>query len=288
MKIIAIQSDYTILTKYAECADYPDINVGEQVIVEDSNGQHLVTVTLDNALTNKPCEFKFVRLANKQDLDFQSLNEAKIVKAKKLCNAFIDELKLDMRLKKVYVNVDASKIIFYFTASGRIDFRELVKKLASSFSQTRIEMRQINEREEVALLGGMGPCGRPCCCASFLDDFGEVSIKMAKNQNIALNPSKVNGYCGKLLCCLGYENEDYVMALKIMPKIGQVVNLPDGEKGVVHFNHLIKKTVRVEVVIDDTKILKDYTLEELANCNDDIPKGFEVSDCPKQKGLLFR
>ena len=219
------------------------------------------------------------------DLQTIKNNEEKCEKAQMLCNQYVKELKLDMRLKKVYSNLDASKIIFYFTSGDRVDFRELVKKLASDFAKTRIEMRQVNEREEVAMLGGLGACGRVCCCASHLENFGDVSIKMAKNQNIALNPSKVNGYCGKLLCCLGYENEDYVEALKVMPKIGQILNLPEGEKGVVYFNHLISKIVRVEVEIEDAKILKDYSLQELAEYNDFLPKNYEVCDCENCKCL---
>ena len=279
MKKIAIKSNYTILLKFAETEEDMTFEVGEKIIVEDYNGRHLVEVVINEVDQNKNCDFKIIRKADENDLKAVKQNEEKCEKAQMLCNQYVNELNLDMRLKKVYSNLDASKIIFYFTSSGRVDFRELVKRLAGDYARTRIEMRQINEREEVAMLGGLGACGRVCCCASHLENFGDVSIKMAKNQNIALNPSKVNGYCGKLLCCLGYENEDYIEALKVMPKVGQVLSLPDGEKGVVYFNHLISKIVRVEVEIDDAKILKDYSLQELAECNDFLPKNYEICDC---------
>lgn len=279
MKKIAIKSDYTILVKFAEAEDDFECKNGDDIVVEDGNGEHLVKVFIADFDLDRECTFRVMRKADEKDLENAEKNKEKAGRAKQVCDRLIDKLGLEMRLKKVYVNCDASKILFYFTAENRIDFRELVKKLASEFSHTRIEMRQITEREEVALLGGLGACGRPCCCATFLDDFGQVTIKMAKNQSIALNPNKVNGYCGKLLCCLAYENNDYIEALKIMPKVGTQLNLPDGDVGVVYFNHLIKKMVRVEVTLEDGKIYRDYSLEELAQCNDSLPKGYEIYDC---------
>ncbi len=278
-----IKSPYTILVKVAQAGDNEEYRVGDSVIIEDDNGKHIVKVVKSCERINAEPLYTILHKATQQELDNEKNNQVKIDKAFKLCNDCIDKMKLNMKLKKVYANNDASKILFYFTSSTRVDFRELVKKLASEFARTRIEMRQITEREEVAMFGGVGQCGRVCCCADFLEDFGQVAIKMAKNQNIALNPNKVNGFCGKLLCCLGYENQDYIEAMQVMPKVGQVLNLPDGAKGVVHFNHLIKKIVRVEVQDNDEMIIKDFTLEELAQCNDDLPKGYEIIDCDYDK-----
>ncbi len=271
-----VKSDYTILGKVAQGQDNEMYKVNDEVLIEDANGVHFVKIIAILSDTKKDSEYKIIRKATNQDLENKKRNEKKIEQATKVCNDNIKKLNLQMNLKKVYANYDASKIIFYFTADDRVDFRELVKKLATNFAKTRIEMRQITEREEVAMLGGVGLCGRICCCASFLEDFGQVTIKMAKNQNIALNPNKVNGFCGKLLCCLGYENNDYIEALSIMPKIGDVVNLPDGTCGVVHYNHLIKKIVRVEIKDEDESIYKEFTLEELAQFNDKFPKGYEI------------
>lgn len=278
MKKIAIKSDYTILVKFAGAQDDFQCKNGDDIIVEDANGQHLVKVIMNSIPDARECAFQVVRIANANDLKNQDKNKGKAEHAKKLCNKYIEKFGLAMRLKKVYINCDGAKILFYFTADRRVDFRELVKSLATDFARTRIEMRQITEREEVAMMGGVGACGRPCCCSQFLDDFGQVSIKMAKNQGIALNPNKVNGYCGKLLCCLAYENNDYIEVLKVMPKVGESVNLPNGGSGVVYFNHLIKKIVRVETILEDEKIYQDFTLEELAQCNDSMPKGYEIFD----------
>ena len=275
----AVKSDYTIIAKVADSVDDENYKIGDVVAVQDDNGKHLVNIVAVVNDLNRQSVFQILHKATNEELENEKFNGAKEQKAIRLCNEHIKTLKLDMSLKKVYVNNDSTKIIFYFTSNNRVDFRDLVKKLAGEFSRTRIEMRQITEREEVAMLGGVGICGRVCCCSSFLEDFGQVAIKMAKNQNIALNPNKVNGFCGKLLCCLGYENKDYIEALKNMPKVGEVVNLPDGLKGVVHFNHLIKKLVRVEIQSDEEKFIKDYTLEELAQCNDNLPKGYEIIKC---------
>ena len=278
MKNIGVKSAYTLWVKGVQVPDDCEIKVGDKVIIEDNNGIHLVNVVAVDLKEYKDNGMKFLRKAEDADIKNAQKNVSKCDYARKLCNKYIQELALDMQLKKVYVNNDASKIIFYFTAEARVDFRELVKRLANAFARTRIEMRQISEREEVALMGGVGACGQVCCCTKFLEDFGQVSIKMAKNQSIALNPTKINGYCGKLLCCLAYENNDYLEAMKTMPKVGTEVKLPDGTQGIVHYNHLIKKIVRVQVQNNEDIVLKEFTLEELSQCNENLESA--LKECP--------
>ncbi len=279
MNKVGVKSSYTLWVKPIEVPQGCQIKVGDKLLVEDDNGKHLVETVVLGLQDSKTSDLKFIKVADEHDIKSQIKNISKLKYAQTLCNKHIQELALDMQLKKVYVNFDASKVIFYFTSDTRVDFRELVKRLASALARTRIEMRQISEREEVALMGGVGACGRICCCTSFLEDFGKVSIKMAKNQGIALNPNKINGYCGKLLCCLGYENSAYLEAMKTMPKVGSQVMLPDGSQGIVHYNHLIKKIVRVKVQEGDAFAIKDCALEELLKCNDSIEF---AGACPHQ------
>jgi cell fate regulator YaaT (PSP1 superfamily) len=166
-----------------------------------------------------------------------------------------------MKLVSVEYTFDNSKILFYFTANGRVDFRSLVKDLASVF-KTRIELRQIGVRDEAKMLGGLGPCGRPICCGSFLGDFQPVSIKMAKEQNLSLNPTKISGVCGRLMCCLKYEQDNYELTRKRMPKVGKEVIVPDG-RGVVWDVNVIKETVRVRIQKGDSSELKDYPMTDV-------------------------
>ena len=166
-----------------------------------------------------------------------------------------------MKLVSVEYTFDNSKILFYFTANGRVDFRSLVKDLAGVF-KTRIELRQIGVRDEAKMLGGLGICGRPICCGAFLGDFQPVSIKMAKEQNLSLNPTKISGVCGRLMCCLKYEQDQYEQTRKKMPKVGKEVITPDGP-GVVWELNVIKETVRVRIQKGDSSELKDYPMEEV-------------------------
>ena len=166
-----------------------------------------------------------------------------------------------MKLVSVEYAFDNSKILFFFTANGRVDFRSLVKDLASVFKM-RIELRQIGVRDEAKMLGGLGPCGRPICCGSFLDQFQPVSIKMAKEQNLSLNPTKISGVCGRLMCCLKYEQEHYEMTRKKMPKIGREVITPDGTGPVTDLN-IVKETVFVRLTNGDTSEIKEYPLENI-------------------------
>ncbi len=171
----------------------------------------------------------------------------------------IQEHKLEMKLVDVEYTFDRNKIVFYFTAEGRVDFRNLVKDLASIF-RTRIELRQIGVRDEAKMLGGIGPCGRMLCCSTFLGDFEPVSIKMAKDQNLSLNPSKISGLCGRLMCCLKYENDDYEEAKALMPDIGTRVQTPEGPGRVVGLN-LLERLLQVSLT--DQDLVLEYTLEEV-------------------------
>jgi cell fate regulator YaaT (PSP1 superfamily) len=187
---------------------------------------------------------KVIRLATEDDLLTVQLNKQKEKEAYEICLKKIKEHGLPMKLIDVEYTFDVSKIIFYFTAEGRVDFRELVKDLAAVF-HTRIELRQIGVRDEAKMLGGLGSCGRALCCTSFLGDFEPVSIRMAKDQNLSLNPGKISGICGRLMCCLKFENEAYERARELLPPPGSKVKTPKGPGQVVEVN-LLKETVLVE------------------------------------------
>ena len=202
-----------------------------------------------------------VRIATAQDVQHAQENKANEKEAYAICQKKISEHKLDMKLVSVEYTFDNSKILFYFTANGRVDFRSLVKDLAAVF-KTRIELRQIGVRDEAKMLGGLGPCGRQICCGAFLGDFQPVSIKMAKEQNLSLNPTKISGVCGRLMCCLKYEQETYEKTRKKMPKVGKEVITPDGV-GVVWDLNVIKETVRVRLQKGDSSELKDFPMDEV-------------------------
>ena len=245
---------------------YLKINQKDKVIVETSFGEELGEVAIckrsipDSKLAT-PLK-KVIRLATPKDLKHYEENKKKEKEAFKICEEKIKKYKLDMHLTDVEYKFDNSKILFYFTADGRIDFRELVKELASIF-KTRIELRQIGVRDEVKRIGGNGVCGRELCCCSFLNDFETVSIKMAKEQNISLNPSKISGNCGRLMCCLKYEQEVYEDKLKRLPKIGATVKTSDGE-GVVDSIETLKEIARVKFKDEDnTYFYKKYPASEL-------------------------
>ena len=202
-----------------------------------------------------------VRIATAQDVQHAQENKQAEKEAYAICQKKIADHKLDMKLVSVEYTFDNSKILFYFTANGRVDFRSLVKDLAAVF-KTRIELRQIGVRDEAKMLGGLGPCGRPVCCGSFLGDFQPVSIKMAKEQNLSLNPTKISGVCGRLMCCLKYEQDNYEQTRKRMPKVGKEVITPEGN-GVVWDLNIIKETVRVRIQKGDSSELKDFPLEDV-------------------------
>lgn len=236
------------------------------VVVETSKGleyawvAHPVKEIDDNKLVAplKP----IVRIATQKDRDFYAECEAKKPQAIRQCKEKIVKHGLDMKLVDCEYAFDGSKIVFFFTSAERVDFRELVKDLASSF-KSRIELRQVGIRDETKYLGGIAPCGRVCCCAGNMPEFKKVSIKMAKTQGLSLNPGKISGLCGKLMCCLGYENDYYAEVYKQVPKIGSEVGTPDGKSTVVAVNML---KMEVKTKKDDGNggwIWKDYKVDEI-------------------------
>ncbi len=247
------------------------------VIVETSQGEEYGEVVIANrSVVDKkivaPLK-KVIRIATKKDKNHYEENKKKEKEAFEICQKKIREHKLEMTLTDVEFKFDNSKVLFYFTADGRIDFRDLVKDLATIF-KTRIELRQIGVRDEVKRIGGNGICGRELCCCSFLGNFETVSIKMAKEQNMSLNPSKISGNCGRLMCCLKYEQDVYEEKLKKLPKIGAIVKTEDGE-GIVDSVETLKERVRVKLKDsegeyyykrfegDDIKIIKNTSEQKV-------------------------
>ena len=238
---------------------------GDFVIVETSQGEEYGEVVISNREIEeeklvKPIK-KVIRIATQKDRKQNEENKKKEEEAKKICIQKIKKHKLDMNLTDVEYKFDNSKIIFYFTAEGRIDFRELVKDLAGVF-KTRIELRQIGVRDEVKRLGGNGICGRELCCCSFLGSFETVSIKMAKEQNISLNPSKIAGNCGRLMCCLKYEEEVYSDKLKKLPKVGAIVKTEEGTGEVCQVETLAER-VKVKFTEGTDTFYKKYQANEI-------------------------
>lgn len=246
---------------------YLNIKQKEKVIVETSMGEELGEVVINKRSVPEeklvaPLK-KVIRIATNKDLKHYEENKKKEKEAFKVCEDKIKKYKLDMHLTDVEYKFDNSKILFFFTADGRIDFRELVKDLAAIF-KTRIELRQIGVRDEVKRIGGNGVCGRELCCCSFLGDFETVSIKMAKEQNLSLNPSKISGNCGRLMCCLKYEQDVYEDKLKRLPKIGSTVRTADGE-GIVDSVETLKEMVRIKFKDedDDSFFYKKYPASDI-------------------------
>lgn len=203
-----------------------------------------------------------IRKATEEDESQHNENKKREKEAFEVCVQKIQEHKLVMKLIDVEYTFDNNKVIFYFTADGRVDFRELVKDLATIF-RTRIELRQIGVRDESKMVGGLGPCGRPLCCSSFLGDFVPVSIKMAKEQNLSLNPTKISGICGRLMCCLNYEQDTYEDIRKRLPRVGAIVETPDG-KGEVISNSVVKELVRVKIKLrDGEEIVRDFGIDKV-------------------------
>ncbi len=247
--------------------DPGDLEIEKQskVIVETSMGQEIGEVVISKKSIMEenltaPLK-KVIRVATPKDIKHDEENRKKEKEAFKICEEKIKKYKLDMNLTEVEYKFDNSKILFYFTADGRIDFRELVKELASIF-KTRIELRQIGVRDEVKRIGGNGVCGRELCCCSFLGNFETVSIKMAKEQNVSLNPSKISGNCGRLMCCLKYEEEVYEDKLKRLPKIGAIVKTEDGE-GTVESIETLKEIIRVKLKDGEDTFYKKYPASDV-------------------------
>ncbi|PXW88485.1 cell fate regulator YaaT (PSP1 superfamily) [Streptohalobacillus salinus] len=239
------------------------IKLDDYVIVETARGIEFGKVVIAKKQVDEedvvlPLK-KVMRLATDKDKHTVLENKENAKKAFETCEKKITTHKLEMNLVDVEYTFDRNKVIFYFTADGRVDFRDLVKDLASIF-RTRIELRQIGVRDEAKLLGGIGPCGRMLCCSTFLGDFEPVSIKMAKDQNLSLNPAKISGLCGRLMCCLKYENDAYEEAKKQLPDLGQKINTPHGAGRVVGLN-ILERVIKINLKEEERVI--EYTLDEL-------------------------
>ncbi len=242
-------------------------NKGDYVIVETIRGVECGICEIANRFEKLEKTFgdlkPVLRVADEDDMKKHSKNKEDAKDAFKICVEKINKHKLEMKLIDVEYTFDRSKILFYFTAEGRIDFRELVKDLAGVY-KTRIELRQIGVRDEAKILNGLGICGRVLCCSTFLGDFNHVSIKMAKDQNLSLNPTKISGACGRLMCCIKYEEETYREISKKLPVIGDLISTPDG-KGEVTAVATLRERVRATVNMKDTdtKEIREYDLDEI-------------------------
>lgn len=243
-----------------------NVKVGNHVIVETARGVEYGRVVLEPRSVKEdevvhPLK-EVLRVATKEDEDHEAENRQKEKEAFKICKKKIREHELDMKLIDAEYTFDNNKVLFYFTADGRIDFRQLVKDLASVF-KTRIELRQIGVRDETKILGGIGICGRTLCCHTYLSEFAPVSIKMAKEQNLSLNPGKISGVCGRLMCCLKHEEETYEELNRRLPNTGDYVTTDDGLKGEVSSVNVLRQLVKVLVEVNDEKELREYKVEQL-------------------------
>ena len=239
---------------------------GEFAVVDTARGTECGQVAQKNHEV-MPCQVveplrKVLRKADNEDIKRVENNHRREEEAYKICVQKIAEHKLDMSLVDVECAFDGSNLLFYFTADGRVDFRELVKDLAGVF-RTRIELRQIGVRDEAKMIGGIGICGRTLCCHGYLDSFVPVSIKMAKEQGLSLNPTKISGSCGRLMCCLKYEQEAYEDLTKSMPKVGALVEIPGGIKGTVEKIALLRRIVTVRIEGNNTSDLKDFSADDI-------------------------
>ena len=242
------------------------MKIGDHVIVETARGVEFGRVVLGPKEVGEdevvhPLK-EVLRVATQADEDREKQNRLKEKDAFKICQKKIREHGLEMKLIDAEYTFDNNKVLFYFTADGRIDFRELVKDLAAIF-KTRIELRQIGVRDETKILGGIGICGRQLCCHTYLSEFAPVSIKMAKEQNLSLNQTKISGVCGRLMCCLKNEQETYEALNRNLPGTGDMVTLPDGLQGTVHSVNVLRQRVKVIVEVNDEKEIQEYPVGEL-------------------------
>lgn len=241
-----------------------DVECGQFVIVETARGVEFGKVVLgkrniDDGKIVSTLK-TIIRVATDEDKKKNEDNKEKSKKAFVICKEKIAKHKLDMKLIEAEYTFDNNKVLFYFTADGRIDFRQLVKDLASVF-KTRIELRQIGVRDETKILGGIGICGRTLCCHTYLSEFAPVSIKMAKEQNLSLNPTKISGLCDRLMCCLKYEQDHYEQTRKRMPRVGREIITPDGS-GVINAINVLEETVRVRIAVGDSFELREYKIDD--------------------------
>lgn len=242
-----------------------ELEKGQSAIVETARGMELGEVAVSNRIVDDskvvaPLK-DVIRVATEEDIKTYKENEKKAEEAYKVCEEKILEHKLDMKLVDVEYTFDSTKLLFYFTSDGRVDFRDLVKDLAAIY-KTRIELRQIGVRDEVKMLGGYGMCGRELCCCNHLSDLNPVSIKMAKEQGLSLNPTKISGVCGRLMCCLKHEQDVYEEKLARLPAVGSIVNTPEG-KGTVEDVEVLKEVLRVKIEKEGTFIKKSFKNEEV-------------------------
>lgn len=265
-KILGVKFKNTAKIYYFAPEEGVEYQEKSGVIVETAKGMEYGTVAIP--VTEVPDEEivhplkPVIRKATEKDEKTIRDNEKKIPDALEFANQKIAELNLNMKLIGCEYAFDGKKLAFFFTSDNRVDFRELVKLLAAKF-HVRIELRQIGIRDETKILGGIAPCGRECCCASYLNDFAKVTIKMAKNQGLHLNPGKISGLCGRLMCCLEYENDYYAEACKKVPKLGSTVGTPEGE-GVVISNDMLKMISKVKITKGDgSEVYKDFPVERL-------------------------
>ncbi|MGJ7923151.1 PSP1 domain-containing protein [Neobacillus sp. LXY-4] len=241
---ILVQKDDFVIVETVRGVEYGKVVTGRKQVEEQ-----------DVVLPLK----KVLRLADQKDRMIVEENKQAAKEAYEVCCQKVNEHQLDMKLVDVEYTYDRNKVIFYFTADGRVDFRELVKDLAAIF-RTRIELRQIGVRDEAKMLGGIGPCGRMLCCSTFLGDFDPVSIKMAKDQNLSLNPTKISGLCGRLMCCLKYENDEYETAKEQLPDLGEMIETPNGIGKVVGLN-ILERVLQIEY--SDLGRVLEFTLDEI-------------------------
>ena len=265
VKIVGVRFRSSGKTYYFDPGDF-EIRSGANVIVETVRGIEFGTVAGNPREVTEEEILQplrpILRMATEEDVQRAARNREKEREAMSICREKIRKHDLEMKLIDAEYTFDNNKILFYFTADGRIDFRELVKDLASVF-RTRIELRQIGVRDETKILGGIGICGRPLCCHTYLSDFVPVSIKMAKEQNLSLNPTKISGVCGRLMCCLKNEEDTYEYLNSKLPAIGETVMTPSGIQGEVSSVNVLRQKVKVMIEVDDEKELHEYDVEEL-------------------------
>ncbi|MBD7914338.1 stage 0 sporulation family protein [Clostridium sp. Sa3CUN1] len=271
-----------------------DIKKGDFVVVETARGIEFGECVIgikEIPETDIVAPLKSViRVAQEEDINKHKENKVKEKDALDICLKKIEEHGLNMKLIDVEYTFDNNKVIFYFTADGRVDFRELVKDLATIF-KTRIELRQIGVRDEAKMLGGLGPCGRSLCCSTFLGDFASVSIKMAKEQNLSLNPTKISGICGRLMCCLNYEQSTYEDIRKRLPKVGSIVKMGDFS-GEVIGNNTVKENVKVKYRRGDEEVVEEFKIDDIELIEGGYEDSVEESeikleiDSPEDKNLI--
>lgn len=251
-----------------------DLKPKEKVIVETANGVEIAEVALPNHRINEnelSASLKpILRKATKEDIEKFNQNLVKAEKNVSVVKSKVKSLGLDMNIVNLEYSLDGNKVVINFTSENRVDFRDLLKELGSAL-KARIELRQIGARDETKILGGLGPCGKACCCKRFLQDFEHVSVKMAKNQNLSLNPTKISGLCGRLMCCLGYENQYYADTLKRIPRPGNTIKMPEGD-GVVVSADILRQRIGIKFLKkDDSSLIKEFSLDEIENFKTEAP-----------------